>query len=98
MIKHIVFWNLLDEADGRTKKENAALIKAGLERLVGIVDGLVSMHVGEGFGDSSWDLCLVSDFESKEALEAYQTHPDHMKVRELVKKVRTDRVLCDYEY
>lgn len=97
MIKHIVFWNLLDEADGRTKKENAALIKAGLERLVGIVDGLVYAHVGEGFGEG-WDLCLVSDFVSKEALEAYQTHPEHLKVRELVKKVRTDRVLCDYEY
>jgi len=97
MVKHIVFWNLLDEAEGRTKKENAMLIKAGLERLVGIVDGLLSMHVGEGFGEG-WDLCLVSDFVSKEALEAYQTHPEHMKVRELVKKVRTDRVICDYEY
>mgnify|MGYP000859806067 CR=1 FL=1 len=97
MIKHIVFWNLADKAEGLTKHENAALIKAGLERLVGIVDGLVSMHVGVGFGEG-WDLCLVSDFTDKKALKEYDTHPEHLKVRELVKKVRTDRVSCDYEY
>ena len=30
MIRHIVFWNLHDEADGRLKEENAALMKQKL--------------------------------------------------------------------
>lgn len=43
------------------------------------------------------DLCLVSEFESKEALNAYQTNPLHVKVKEFVHKVVTDRAVTDCE-
>lgn len=37
MIRHIVFWNLKEEAEGHTKEQNAAIIREGLEDLVGKV-------------------------------------------------------------
>ncbi len=97
MIKHIVFWSLLEEADGRSREENAKLIKAGLERLVGIVDGLRTAQVGANLNGGEYDLCLYSEFDSMEHLKAYQTHPEHLKVRELVSKVRSARVAFDFE-
>jgi len=97
MIKHIVFWSIAEGAEGRTVAQNAQIIKEGLERLVGIVDGLRKAEVHLNLNDDKFNVCLVSEFDSKEQLEAYQTHPEHMKVREFVKKVRTDRAVVDYE-
>ena len=42
MIRHIVFWKLKDKTEDGTLLENAAAIKAGLEGLVGKIDGLES--------------------------------------------------------
>ena len=33
MIRHIVMWQLKDEAEGKSKQENAAIIKKSLEAL-----------------------------------------------------------------
>ncbi len=97
MIKHIVFWNLKDTAEGRSKQENALLIKQGLEGLVGRIDGLLKAEVGIGLDADGYDLCLYSEFSSKEALDAYQVHPEHDKVRKFVRSVNTARAVCDYE-
>ncbi len=97
MIKHIVFWNLKDEAEGNPKLTNALTIKKGLESLVGVVDGLKKAEVGINFNPKGYDLCLYSEFTTKEALEGYQQHPEHQKVREFVHKVISERVVCDYE-
>ena len=37
MLKHIVMWKLKEFAEGKTKAENALIMKESLERLVGIV-------------------------------------------------------------
>ena len=97
MIRHIVFWNLKKEAEGKTKEQNAAIIREGLENLVGKIDGLIMAEVRMNFNPNGMDLCLVSEFESREALNAYQTNPLHAKVREYVHKVVTDRVVTDCE-
>ena len=97
MIKHIVMWNLKENAEGASKKENAAKIKAGLESLVGKIEGLIRAEVGTGCNEKGYDLCLYSEFASMEALEFYQGHPLHDEVRQFVHKVICERVVCDYE-
>ena len=49
MVRHIVLWKLADNAGGKTKKENMALMKEKLEGLVGQVDGLLTAEVTENF-------------------------------------------------
>jgi hypothetical protein len=99
MIKHIVFWNLKDEALGNEKVKNALLIKEKLEALNGEIAGLLKLEVGIDFahGDMSGDLALYSEFESKEALDNYQVHPKHVAVQAFVKEVRSGRMVVDYE-
>ncbi len=62
--------------------EDALLIKEALENLVGKIPGLLKAEVGFDYlqKDTSGDIVLYSEFESKDALENYQNHPEHVKV------------------
>lgn len=99
MIKHIVFWKLAESADGHTKAENIARMKDEVEAMRAVIPGIVELEIGADFegSDAAWDVALYSAFESREALDAYQVHPEHEKVKELVARIRTDRAVVDYE-
>jgi len=92
MIKHIVMWKLRNKAD-------AEIIKDNLEALAGKIPGLLKVEVGIDFSDSeqSADVVLYSELESREALAAYQNHPEHQAVIPLVKAAAVSRVVVDYE-
>jgi len=92
MIKHIVMWKLRDKAD-------AAEIKARLEALSGKIPGLIRIEVGVDFLESeqSADVVLYSELESREALDAYQAHPEHQAVVPLIKGAAIARTVVDYE-
>lgn len=94
MIKHIVFWNIRDDEN---KIDNMKKMQQKLTSLVGVVPGLISAEVGFNYNPKGFDVALYSEFESKEALEGYQVHPAHLKVKEFVHSVITERVVSDYE-
>ena len=99
MVKHIVIWKLKDRANGQGRDANAAAIKEKLEALVGVVPGLLKAEVGfdfRGSGESA-DAGLYSEFESREAFEAFLTHPAHKAVQPFVKEARSERMMLDYE-
>ena len=99
MIKHIVVWKLKDDANGQGKDANAKAIKEKLESLVGVVPGLLKAEVGidfRGTGESA-DAGLYSEFESREAFEAFLSHPAHKAVQPFVKEARSERMMLDYE-
>lgn len=97
MIKHIVMWKLEDVAQGNTKDENAQQIKIMLEALTGQIDGLLKLEVGIDDSLKNYDVVLYSEFVSRDALAAYDIHPEHIKCKEFIKQVIVERVACDYE-
>ncbi len=97
MIRHIVLWKLKDQTEDGTKAENAAAIKAGLEGLVGKIDGLLRAEVTVGIPTSGYDLCLFSELRDAEALAFYRDHPLHKEVQALVHRSMTERVAFDGE-
>ena len=97
MVRHIVFWKLKETAEGGDKISNANIIKSKLEALVGQIDGLLKAEVNLNYNPNGFDLCLYSEFLSKDALEYYQNHPLHLQVREFVHKVITERAVTDSE-
>lgn len=99
MIKHIVMWTLKDEAEGKSAVENAKKIKQMLEGLNGKIPGLVHLEVGLDIFQASppWQVVLYSELESRDALQGYQSHPEHQRCVEFVKKVVGDRGVVDYE-
>ncbi len=99
MIKHIVMWRLKDEAAGATKEENALKLKDSLESLTDKIPSLIAAEVGINFNPSpaAFDVVLYSEFEDQEGLNAYQNHPEHVKIVDFVGEIRTDRAVVDYE-
>lgn len=99
MIKHIVMWKLAPEALGQSRKVNALKIKEMIEALRNVIPQLVKVEVGINFNDSeaAYDVVLYSEFNSQKDLNLYQEHPEHKKVADFIAKVRTQRVVVDYE-
>ncbi len=99
MIKHIVLWRLKDEAAGASKAQNAEQLVRMVGELAGIVPGLRHIEAGVDFegSDAAWDVGLYSEFDSRDALDAYQVHPRHEALKQFVGQVRSDRAVIDYE-
>lgn len=98
MIKHIVMWKLKDHAEGADRATNARKMKAQLEACAGIVPGILKLEVGlaEAGLEATYDVVLYSEFESKEALDAYQSHPQHAALKPFFGAVRDARQCMDY--
>jgi len=99
MIKHIVMWRLKDTAHGNSKTINAQLIKEKLESLNGKIPGLLKIEVGINLESEEYssDVVLYSEFESRQALEVYQSHPDHKLIKPFIFESRNERREVDYE-
>ena len=99
MIVHIVFWRLHEQANGRSKQENALEIRKRFEAMRPIMPGLMRLDFGIDFAgtEQSSDVALYTEFESRAALEAYQAHPAHKDVVAFIADLRTERRVVDYE-
>ena len=97
MITHIVMWKLKENAEGGSKAENMVKLKTMLEALPAVIDGIIKFEVGININPTGFDLALYSVYESLEALDAYQIHPEHLKVRDFVKSITDGRSVVDYE-
>ena len=99
MIKHIVMWTLKDSALGADKAANARKMKELLEALPGRISCLRSLEVGIDVfaANPACDVVLYSVFDTRADLDAYQVHPEHLKVVEFVKQVVAARSVLDYE-
>ena len=93
MIRHIVLFKIRDEY----KDELPRLVK-DFYGMKGKIEGMVSLEAGTDFlhSDRSYDIALITEFESREALDAYQTHPVHLPVKKHMGEVRSASVACDY--
>ena len=92
MVKHIVLYTLKEGVD---KEEAVKLIASVLEPLVGKIPGLMHLEVRRAF--NGMDYALYSEFESREALTAYASHPLHLEAKTHVHHLLNTRVAADYE-
>ena len=93
MVKHIVLYTL---KEGVNKEEAVKLIGSVLEPLVGKIPGLLHMEIRQAF--QGMDYALYSEFESKEALANYASHPLHLEAKEHFFHLLNSRVAADYEF
>lgn len=99
MVRHIVIWKLKDEFTPDEKREYSAQIKFRLEALTGIIPEIKSLEVITELlpGSANADLMLDGLFEDEQALNHYQSHPEHQKVSDFVGTLRQSRVCVDYQ-
>jgi len=96
-VKHIVMWKVIGGSETE-KAASVSAVKSRFEGLRGIIPGMTCLEVGVDFSKVNYacDIVLYTEFESRAALDAYATHPAHLKVRDELEGVRIARHQVDY--
>ena len=98
MLRHIVMWDLHDQAEGADKAENLAKAKALLLTCAQVVPGIRTFEVAHATPemDCSHDLVLHMALDDAQVLAAYQNHPDHLAIKPFMKAVVKARRCMDF--
>ena len=94
MLMHLVLFKLKDR-----RPEGVAKARNKIMELAGRVPQLRSLEVGADIvhAERSFDLALVSTFDSLADLQAYQAHPKHVEVGGFMRPLCESIVSVDYE-
>jgi quinol monooxygenase YgiN len=97
MIKHIVMWNVRG-ATPDERRNAIQFLKSRFEGLRGRIPGLLRLDIGVDTSrvDYACDVVLYSEFASQAALDAYATHPEHLRVKQELGDMRIARHQVDY--
>lgn len=97
MIRHIVMWRVRGDSPEQRQRARR-LVKECFEGLRGLIPGMINLEVGldSSAVDYACDVILVTEFDSQAALDAYAQHPEHLRVRERLGTIRTERFQVDY--
>ncbi len=97
MIKHLVMFYFTDKVTDKNRGEIARLISDSVKRMAQAdIKGLIRMEPVSNMANGP-DIGLYCEFESPDDLNAYQTHPEHIRHKELTKDYCKDRIVIDWE-
>jgi len=93
-------WRFKENAEGNDAGTNKKLTIEKLNALVGVIEGIESLELGENFNSSpaAFDLVLITTHKTKEALDNYQQHPKHQEAAKFIGSVISMRHVVDFEY
>jgi len=99
MINHVVLFKLKDYSEAE-KPQVIAEMKSLLEGLKGKIDELKYIEVGVNYDSNSksYDLALLTHFNSVEDLDKYRIHHEHKKVLSRFSELRMERAAVDFEF
>ena len=94
MVRHVVLYTIKDEF-----KDQIPQLVDAFYAMKDQIPGLVELEAGvdELRSERSYDLALITVFESWQAYKDYLTHPAHLPVKARMHAVRSGSVSCDYE-
>lgn len=97
MINHVVLFKLKDYSKGK-KKQIIEELSELLKGLKGKIKEVKYIEVGQNYeiDARSYDLCLISHFESNEDLDKYRVHPEHLEVVKRIGETTIERAAVDY--
>ena len=99
MIRHIVMWKLKEHAEGADRSANLHKMKELLESCVDLVPGMLGWTIAvtkPGLEATP----VIADGRtqvSQAALDAYQSHPDHLAMKPFIGAIRAERLCMDFE-
>ena len=98
MIRHIVLWNLHDQAEGAEKTTNLKKAKDLLLSCAQVVPGIRAFEVATATPgmDCTNDLVLHMLLDDAQVLAAYQNHPQHLAIKPFMKAVVNERHCMDF--
>lgn len=100
MINHVVLFKLKKYDSDSVKQTTISNIEEGLLSLSDKIKELKYIEVGVNYDldAKSYDICLITHFNTLDDLEIYRVHPEHVKVAELIGQHAIERAAVDYEF
>jgi hypothetical protein len=93
VLQHVIMIKWADNADEKVKNEVLILFN----NLPDKIDGFKSLNVHEVVQSSGeFDIVIVMQFTSQEALDQYQVHPDHSRIKEIGTPLLSNFAEVDY--
>ena len=98
MIRHIVMWQLREQAEGAEKAVNIEKAKSLLLSCSQVVPGILDFEVAASTPgmDCTHDLVLHMLVDDAQVLAAYQNHPQHLAIKPFMKAVVQERCCMDF--
>jgi hypothetical protein len=98
MIRHIVMWQLHEQAEGAQKVLNIEKAKGLLMSCSQVVPGIREFEVATATPgmDCTNDLVLHMLVDDAQVLAAYQNHPQHVAIKPFMKAVVRERCCMDF--
>ena len=95
MIRHIVLFKIKDEY-----KDELPQLVENFYGMKGRIEGMLDLEAGADVyhSERSYDLALITTFDTMESFQAYQIHPVHLPVKKRMHEVRCASVACDFEF
>ena len=98
MIKHIVMFYFTGKVTEENQDEIKQMIAESVNKIKAAdLEGVIKLEPVFNIVKGMPDVGLYGEFESKEALEAYQIHPEHVRHKDLTKDYCRDRVVFEWE-
>ena len=100
MINHVVLFKLKKYDSESQKQDVISSIEDALLSLSDKIDELKYIEVGVNYelASKSYDICLITHFETVEQLDVYRFHPEHLIVAELIGQHAVERAAVDFEF
>jgi hypothetical protein len=98
MIRHIVTWKFAAE-DAAGKASAFDQLAMGFGALPPLIPEVRALSLGRDVDETpgNWDVVLIIDFATTDDLETYQVHPEHEKVKAIVRALTRERSSIDFE-
>lgn len=99
MINHVVLFKLKKFPEEK-KAGIIAELKEMLEGLQHKISEAKYIEVGVNYelNAKSYDIALLSHFESEKDLDAYREHPEHLKVVKRINETTAERAAVDFYF
>lgn len=94
MFHHVVFFKVKDRS-----RANAEQVRDALESMRGKIELLRHLEIGidDLRTERSWDLALITRFDSRADMEAYLVHPVHKAAVAAMGDARESTCVVDWE-
>lgn len=95
MLTHIVCWKYKLETIKEQREEHIAALK----KLPSLIPEVLTFNVGADVLhlERSFDTGLVATYANRNALDVYDTHPEHKKVQAIGREIAEKVVSVDFE-
>ncbi|MCB2194810.1 MAG: Dabb family protein [Bacteroidetes bacterium] len=100
MIRHIImfkFKNVKNDEDRLQKTNKIKSFFLPLRNIINVVESY-EVAINERKTEFSYDVALISEFNTWNDLETYINHPEHKKAIDNCKDIEKEKAVIDYEF